>query len=438
MIVRKFIQWSDNAPASARADGVGALARAYLYGEMTEPERAEAEQALFALIEDPSPLVRRALAESFASAAEAPPAIVMALANDQSDISALVLSRSPLLTDAQLIDCAAIGDSTAQAAIALRPELSAAVAAALAEIAAREALIALAVNEGANLPDFAMRRMIERFGQDAEMREALLGRAWLPGVVRAVLAEATARQLADLAVERNWLARARSQRIVQDSRDRATMIIAAGCADYSEETAALAAYLRISGQLTAGLALRTLLCGQTGLFQATLVELTGIAPRRVAGLAKDPASSAFAALYSKAGLPPALMIAFRAALAALGRLSQDEAEDGALRLPVIQSVLNQCIERRDESLDRLVALLRRFEADAAIEQGKRGIERMKQEATEAAPAPVEPVLAFENAPGAAEIAEAAPVVAIVEPYKPDEEMEVFIDLDALEKELMAA
>ena len=433
MIVRKFIQWSDNAPASARADGVGALARAYLYGEMTAEERVETEYTLFALIDDPSPLVRRALAESFASAAEAPPAIVMALAGDKSDISALVLSRSPLLSDAQLIDCAAISDSAAQAAIALRPDLSAAVSAALAEIASREALIALAVNEGANLPDFAMRRMIERFGQDGELREALLGRAWLPGVVRAALADATARQLADLAVERNWLARARSQRILQDSRDRATMIIAAGCADYSEETAALAAYLRVSGQLTAGLALRALLCGQTGLFEATLVELTGIAPRRIAGLVKDPASSGFAAVYAKAGLPPALLIAFRAALAALARTVQDEAEEGALRLPVIQAVLAHCIARSDESLDRLVALLRRFEADAAIEQGKRGMASMKSKA-QAAPAPVEPVLAKEDAAAA----EAAPVVAAVEPYRPDEDLEVFIDLDALEKELLAA
>lgn len=448
MIVRKFIQWSDNAPASARADGVGALARAYLYGDMTPAERQEAEQTLFALIDDPSPLVRRALAESFASAAEAPPAIVMALANDQSDIATLVLSRSPLLTDAQLIDCAAIGNSAAQAAIALRPDLSPAVAAALAEIAAREALIALAVNEGANLPDFAMRRMIERFGQDAEMREALLGRAWLPGAVRAALAEATAQQLADLAVERNWMARARSQRIVQDSRDRATMIIAAGCADYSEETSALAAYLRVSGQLTAGLALRALLCGQTGLFEATLVELTGMAPRRIAGLAKDPASSAFAALYAKAGLPPALLIAFRAALAALARAKKDETEDGALRLPVIQAVLAQCIERRDESLDRLVALLRRFEADAACEMGKRGMTRMKSETAEAAPERIEPGFAGENALAqaiaeaslAAELASPAaePVLAAVEPYRPDEDLEVFIDFDALEKELMAA
>ncbi len=458
MIVRKFIQWSENAPASARADGVGALARAYLYGDMTQAERREAEQTLFALIDDPSPLVRRALAESFASAAEAPPAIVMALANDQSDIATLVLSRSPLLTDAQLIDCAAIADTAAQAAIALRPELSPAVAAALAEVASREALIALAVNEGANLPDFAMRRMIERFGHDGEMREALLSRAWLPGVVRVAIANATARQLADLAVERNWMAHARSQRVAQESRDRATMIIAANCADYSEETAALAAYLRVSGQLTAGLALRALLCGQTGLFEATLVELTGIGPRRIAGLIREPASNAFAALYAKAGLPATLLVAFRAALVALARSKHDEAdaEDGALRLPVIQFVLDQCLERHDENLGRLVALLRRFEADAACEQGKRGIERMKQEAAAATqeqpePAFAAPTLAVEgaldeSAPAEpalveplADLAPAAEAAPAAQPEAaPSDEPEIFVDLGALEKELMAA
>jgi uncharacterized protein (DUF2336 family) len=33
----------------------------------------------------------------------------VALANDQNDIAALVLSRSPVLSDADLVDCAALG-----------------------------------------------------------------------------------------------------------------------------------------------------------------------------------------------------------------------------------------------------------------------------------------------------------------------------------------
>ena len=445
MIVRKFVQWSENASASARAEGVGALARAFLYGDMEAGQRAEAEQILCAMLDDPSPLVRRSLAESFASSLEAPRAIVLGLALDQSDISAVVLSRSPLLTDAQLIDCASVGDSVAQAAIALRPELSPAVAAALAEIAGREALIALAVNEGANLPEFAMRRMVERFGSDAELREALLGRPWLPGAVRAALAASAARQLADYAVERNWLSPARSERIAKDSRERAAMIIAAGCSAFSEETAALAAYLRVSGQLTAGLALRALLCGQTGLFTATLVELTAMGPRRVAGLIREPDSTAFAALYAKAGLPAPLLVAFRAALVALARAPRgDEADDGGLRLPVIQFVLGQCASAQDESLDRLIALLRRFEADAARERGRKGLARLREAHAEGT-APVVGASKPLHASGVLPTAEkpVAPVAETplgkVEPMtEPLADTDIVVDLVALERELMAA
>ncbi len=439
MIVRKFILWSENASASARADGVSALARAYLYSDMEAEERAEAEQALHAMLDDPSPLVRRALAESFAGATDAPPAIVVGLALDQSDIASVVLTRSPLLTDAQLLDCAAIGDANAQAAIALRPELSPSVCAALAEIAPREALIALAVNEGANLPEFAMRRMIERFGDEPELREALLGRAWIPASARAAIAAAAAGQLARHAVARNWISLARSERVAKDSRERAAMIIAAGCAAFSEETAALAAYLRVSGQLTASLTLRALLCGQSGLFAATLAELTGMGPRRVDGIIREPASNAFAALYARAGLPAPMLVAFRAALTALAVLTalapgargarEDAAEDGALRLPLVQAVLAECEAARDEKLGVLIALLRRLETDAARVSSSRSLARMRAEGFNSFAPPVavgEPADRQEIAPQ---------VERMTEPLA---ETDIVVDLAALEKELMAA
>jgi uncharacterized protein (DUF2336 family) len=424
MNVRLFIRWFENASARARADGAAALARAFLYGGVDPAQRDEAEQTLFAMLDDPSPLVRRSLALSLAGAADAPPAIVFALALDQSDIACAMLARSPLLTDAQLIDCATVGDSVAQTAIALRAELSPSVAAALAEIAGREALIALALNEGANLPEFAMRRMIERFGGDAELREALLGRRWLPGAARAAIACAAARQLTQHAVDRNWLSPARSERVAKESRERAAMIVAAGCADIPDETAALAAYFRVSGQLTAGLALRALLCGQAGLFAATLVELTGIGPRRVAGLIREPNSTAFAALYAKAGLPAPLLVAFRAALVALARTpDRDAADDGGLRLPLVQYVLSQCEAAGDEALSRAIALLRRFEADAAREAGRKHVASLWAAPEERAAPP---------APDTAPVANVEPMT------EPIADTDIVVDLVALEKELIAA
>ena len=69
-----------------------------------------------AVLDDhPSALVlRRALAEALASAAEAPRHIVLALAADQADVACVVLGRSPVLEEAELIDCAAVGDGFAQ------------------------------------------------------------------------------------------------------------------------------------------------------------------------------------------------------------------------------------------------------------------------------------------------------------------------------------
>ena len=58
---------------------------------------------------------------------------------------AIVLAHSPVLSDGELIDCATVGDAFAQGAIAVRAALSASVSAALAEVGAREALIALEV-----------------------------------------------------------------------------------------------------------------------------------------------------------------------------------------------------------------------------------------------------------------------------------------------------
>ena len=88
------------------------------------------------LLDDPSPLVRRALAEALAGSADAPHAVIHALASDHADIAALVLARSPLLIDAELVDVVASGSCDLQTAIASRVPLQSAVAAAIAEAGA--------------------------------------------------------------------------------------------------------------------------------------------------------------------------------------------------------------------------------------------------------------------------------------------------------------
>jgi uncharacterized protein (DUF2336 family) len=188
MAIQELLALSPAAPHKVLARGAAKLGHAYLYGALTEPEREHARHALTLLAGHASPLVRRALATTVASATNAPHCVVHALANDCSDVAAIILARSPLLSSAELVECAATADSIAQTAIALRPWVPAPVCAALAEAGALKALLALASNPGAELLEFSIRRMIERHIQDAELRAALLSRPNVPVSIHSDLA----------------------------------------------------------------------------------------------------------------------------------------------------------------------------------------------------------------------------------------------------------
>src|SRR6478672_6614238 len=100
MIVRQFISWIRTALPGERAEATRALARAWLISDLSGEDRIAAEGALLMLLDDPSPLVRQAMAETFARATEAPAAIVRALSTEQPSIAVPVLEHSPLLIDA--------------------------------------------------------------------------------------------------------------------------------------------------------------------------------------------------------------------------------------------------------------------------------------------------------------------------------------------------
>ena len=147
MIVRQFLHWVRTAPAAERSDATTALARAYLYSDLTPDDRAAAEGALIMLLDDPSPLVRIALAKALAFSEFSPPPVILALAADQPEVASWVLEHSPLLVDADLVDAVATGRPPAQAAIANRAGLPSAVSAAIAEVGAAEACLVLIEND---------------------------------------------------------------------------------------------------------------------------------------------------------------------------------------------------------------------------------------------------------------------------------------------------
>src|ERR1700722_11468660 len=218
-IVRRFLAWVQSAEADARAQGASALARAYLHCDLPASVRAEAVLAMTALLDDSSVCVRRSLAEALCRAHDAPRGVVLALAADEPEAAAPVLQYSPVLSDADLADCVASGDVAAQIALARRSNLPPRAKAALAETGHFEAVRTLIANVESDLSAELLHRIFARFGDDASLRDALLGRPALPAALRARIAVAAAK---DLGVEASlWMATLRAARVARDARDQA-------------------------------------------------------------------------------------------------------------------------------------------------------------------------------------------------------------------------
>jgi len=368
MIVRQFLQWVRTAPAGQRAEATAALARAFLYSDLSPEDRVAAEGAMTMLLDDASPLVRQALADTLATSEFAPPAVIHALAHDQPQVAAAVLEHSALLIDADLVEIVATSAPEAQAAIARRHGLPRSVAAAIAEVGAAEACLTLLENAEADLPRFSLDRIVARFGTLAAIREAVLVRDDVPAATRHALVTKLSEALADFVSAREWLDEDRAQRIGREACDKAAVTIAAVSPG---EARLLVRHLSESGQLTLGLLLRALLSGNTTLCSEALSQLSGVPMPRVAAIVDD-AGAGFRALYDKAGLPLSTFLAFREALEAMREDGFVIEPGGASRLKrrIIERALTRCESDSAEEIEPLLTLLRRFAAEAARDEAR--------------------------------------------------------------------
>jgi uncharacterized protein (DUF2336 family) len=345
------------------------LARAWLISDLSRDDRIAAEGALLMLLDDPSPLVRQAMAETFARSTEAPAAIVQALSTDQPSVALPVLEHSPLLIDADLVDIVATGNCEVQCAIARRIALPAPVCAAIAEVGCAAAALELIENPYAELAPFSWDRIVERHGHLAAIRESLLVLEDLPAATRAALVAKLSETLAQFVIARNWLSADRAERIATEARDRSTVNIAAR--SRGEDMQGLVRHLRATSQLTAGLILRSLLSGNLELFNAALAELSDMPPSRVAALLHDRGGASLHALLRRAGFPESTFAAFQVALEACHENGFVDTSDGAARLRrrMVERVLTHCATDRGAT-EPLLILLRRFATESAREEAR--------------------------------------------------------------------
>jgi uncharacterized protein (DUF2336 family) len=370
MDVGEFFRWAESVPPVYRAAAARTLAGVFFDERTAEETRHAVEAALTILLDDASPEVRLALADALGDSPEAPRHIMLALAADQVEIAAMVLARSPVFIDEELVDIVAAADERLQAAIASRADLSGAVSAALAEVGEREACRALIANERARVARISLRRMAERFGDEPAMRELMLARRGLPSDVRQLLVRRLSDALGDLVTARSWVPEERAKKITGDACDRATVALAAETE--CEDLPALVEHLPITGQLTTALLLRAVCAGNVALFETALAVLAHVPETRVTSLVRAGRTSSLRAVYAKAGLPAVAFDAFAAALDTCRRIAEEGGPRDRYRFTrhMVEGVLARYHRITDGEMNELTAMLRRFAADQAREAAR--------------------------------------------------------------------
>ncbi|MEP9389088.1 DUF2336 domain-containing protein [Mesorhizobium sp. KR9-304] len=304
MVVSHFLKWINTAKANERAAAASALARAYVQHDLPFEDRCAAEAALTLLLDDPSAKVRKAMAEALALSRNAPLQVISALAGDQPEVAGVVLARSPLLTDADLIERVLSGGNATQMLIADRPAVSMELSAAIAEIGGADACRMLVANSGADIAALSFRRMAERHGHVGPLREALIADRRMPADCRHMLLVKLGEALKGSPLVVAVMGVSRAERLLKDACMKASLTLIDGTR--SEDYSALIAHLRVRGDLTASFIIRLVAHGKVDFFGSVLVALAGSSDQRVRSLLAAGSDVALSAVFRGAGLSDAV------------------------------------------------------------------------------------------------------------------------------------
>ncbi|MCB8840131.1 DUF2336 domain-containing protein [Aurantimonas sp. VKM B-3413] len=376
MILQRFARWSETATTRQRVEAAETLAISLVDGELEAEDREIVTQTLTLMLDDPAPQVRQTIAAVLAEGLDVPSAILLSLCADTDPIACLVAGRSLCLRDDDLADLVLTGSAKLHAAIATRFVVPPTVAALLAELAEKDAVLALCDNQGAALTDAAFRRIAERFGADGEIRGALLDRVDLPCAVRQTLILRTGEALASLPLLRNLLGESRAETIVQDACEHATGLLADELAEAALPQ--LANHLRESGQVTMALLIRTVCFGHIDLFTALLAQISPLSERRVRAVVAEGREAAFRSLVSGCGLPSAAAPIFRVAVGLWRNVARGKLADSDMvpRLIVEHLAAGDRDHRRLDGFTEVMRHLRRIAGEASCEAAKDRVRRL--------------------------------------------------------------
>lgn len=350
----------------ARASVAHRLCRRIALDELSQEERAYAEEIMAILAQDAAELVRRTLSVTLRNSPILPRQIALQLAQDVETVAIPVLEHSPSFTEQDLIEIVLSANAAKQAAVAGRESVSITLSELIAEHAAVEAVRTLAGNSGAELSDKAFGDSISRFPQDEELQKNIVAREYVPMHIAEKMVSMVSGAVFDMLVNRHELPAQMAIDLAAGARERATIDLVEQ-AGRTRDLPRFVSQLNLNGRLTHSLILRALCMGHMGFVEHALAELSGVPHQRVWLMVHDAGPLGLQAVFDRAGLPRRYLQIFRTAVGIYHNTDHDgEAGDRMrFRARMIERVLTQFQGLPKEDVDYLLEKLDAYDEESA-------------------------------------------------------------------------
>ncbi|MEX2453906.1 MAG: DUF2336 domain-containing protein [Rhodospirillaceae bacterium] len=361
----------DPSPVS-RAEAAAKIATYYdTSGNFGVQERKLAEEIFSIMCRDAETRVRAALAANLKECPHLPHAIAQKLASDVESVSLPLLKHSSVLTDDDLIEIIRSQGEEKQKAIAARPIVSSTVSDALIETRNEVVVGTLVANDGAEISESSMQRVLDDFTDSDLVKRSMVGRSSLPVEVCERLVTMVSEQLQQELLVRHELPSEQLSDLILQSRENVTLGLL-GQQGERRDVRRLIVHLYRNGRLTPTILLRALCMGDMEFFESGIAVMSRIPLPDTRQMIHARDRRVMKSIFDKASLPKPLQPAFVAALEVASETDYDGGENDQQRFRrrLIERIITHFDDpdrvMGDDNIDYLMARLSRIDTGFAL------------------------------------------------------------------------
>lgn len=338
-----------------RADTAEKVAATFSAGQLSDKERALAEDIFRTMVHDAAVRVRSALSESLRDNPEVPHDVAMSLARDVDEVALPMIEKSSVLNDEDLIDIIQEQSELARMAVASRGKISADVSDALVDTKSENVVAKLVSNEGADIRESTYNKVLDAHGDSEKVNQPMALRSSLPINVAERLVTMVSDQVRSHIMTHHQISEETASDLLFDSREKATVsLLSPG--RKGTNVISLVDQLYRNKRLTPSLIIRALCMGDVTFFEAALARMVDVPVANAYRLIHDRGDLGLKRLFEAAGLPLDMLKVARAALKVIKEMRLTAGDDRDIsRNVTIERILTDLEDDFDaDNIDYLI------------------------------------------------------------------------------------